>query len=374
MESSENARPGVSYWTRQLSRFAGFISMFFIFMFILHLYVFLHLSYMFKIPHNFWFWLFLVLISLMFIFTMIFGYTYGNLASRAFSIIGGFWLGFVLIMLFILMLYDGARFFIDIDPYIAGQYILIITAILTAYGSINAQVARVREVKIRAGNLPPEKNLRIAHISDIHLGPVHGTGFLKRLVAKTNALKPDVVLITGDLADGASKYTEESFAPLNDLNAPAFFTIGNHDIYAGLDWILELVGKTKVQILRNEAVELKNIQIIGIDYGWGKGYVGSTLKPILIDRKKFSILLSHMPGGLEDANKAGVNLVLSGHTHGGQFIPIVIVAKLLWRYNKGLYKQNGTYLYTSQGIGTWGPPIRLGTNSEIALIRVVGGR
>jgi predicted MPP superfamily phosphohydrolase len=325
---------------------------------------------MFSLPRNIFFWIFIILASVSYILSMVFGYIYGNLPSKILLMICSVWLGFIMILLFILLLYDGLRFFIEFEPLRTGTIILSLVSILTLYGAFNAQNIRIRRVAVPSGNPGKPQELKIAHLSDLHIGPVHGTGFLKRIVTKVNSLEPDVVLLTGDLFDGASVYTEESIAPLNNFNAPVFMTIGNHEIYAGLDWALELLKKTKITVLRNEVVKFKGIQIIGIDYGWGRGYVDSVLQRMSYDRKKYSILMSHMPSGLEDANKNGINLILSGHTHGGQFIPIVIVAQFLWKYNRGLFNHKNTHLYTSTGIGTWGPPVRLGTRSEVALITI----
>ncbi len=242
--------------------------------------------------------------------------------------------------------------------------------ILTIYGVANAYFIRTRKVTINAkGHGKP--NLNIVHLSDLHIGSVRGERYLRKTVEKTNALNPDLVFITGDLADGPYDYTSKTFAALNDIKAPAFFTTGNHEYYAGLDEMLKLFGKTKLKILRNEKVSVGNVQIVGIDDGIGKKNIGPILKSMNLDPKKYTILLHHRPIGLEDANKNGVNLMLAGHTHGGQFFPFIMFARLIWRRAKGLYKYKNTYLNTSTGIGTWGPPLRLGTSCEIVLIKLV---
>jgi len=154
------------------------------------------------------------------------------------------------------------------------------------------------------------------------------------------------------------------------VKAPVYFTTGNHEYYAGLDEILALVARTKVQILRNEMVNAGNVQIVGID-NTHRDMIEDILARIRIDPNKFTILMHHRPVGLEAANRYGVDLMLSGHTHGGQFFPFIFFAKIIWRRARGVYKYKNTYLNTSMGIGTWGPPLRIGTSSEIVLIKVV---
>ena len=272
-------------------------------------------------------------------------------------------------MLFILFGYDILRFIIPINPNLAGVFIIIIVTILVIVGIINAQFVRIRKINLQVNGLG--KELKIVHLSDLHLGMIHGKGYLKRITEKVRNLKPDLVLITGDLVDSPMLFRQDSFSSLDELEAPVFFTTGNHEYYAGLDEVLRVLRNTKIRVIRNEKVLLNNIQLVGIDNGGGKDYLKNMLTKIDMDQTKFTILMYHQPVGLEEVNKHGVDLMLAGHTHGGQFFMFILFARLVWKYAKGLYKFKNTYLYTSVGTGTWGPPLRLGTNSEITLLRLM---
>jgi predicted MPP superfamily phosphohydrolase len=325
---------------------------------------------MFNIHRDIWFWCFFVISSLSFILGLFLEFTVNNQLTRIFFIISAVWFGALFIIIFMLIPYDILRHLIKIEPYDAGRVIVVLITILTTYGVVNAYFIRIRKVTINAkGHGKP--NLNIVHLSDLHIGSVRGERYLRKTVEKTNALNPDLVFITGDLADGPYDYTAQTFAALNDIKAPAFFVTGNHEYYAGLDEVLELYGKTKLKVLRNEAVNVGNVQIVGIDDGVGKKNIGLILRSMKLDPKKYTILLHHRPIAIKDANKNGVDLMLAGHTHGGQFFPFIMFARLIWRRAKGLYKYRSTHLFTSAGVGTWGPPLRLGTNCEIVLIKLV---
>jgi predicted MPP superfamily phosphohydrolase len=375
----ENMAPNVNVWKilgtgvysfmRRIIQFTIFFSMFFSFTLLFQYYIFLHMSYMLQIPHTIWFWLFLVASSAWFFLAYAMQAVSDNFVTRGFFTFTAVWLGTIFIILFILLPYDILRFIFDLDPYIAGRFITGLVLIMVVFGIFNSKFIRQREVVIKAKG-HGKGNLKIAHLSDFHLGAVYNTKFLQKVVDKTNALHPDLVLITGDLVDGPYDYTPDTFAPLNDIKAPVFFTTGNHEYFTELDEILELLGRTKVRILRNETVNVGNVQIVGID-NTHRELFGEVLSGLKIDPNKFTILMHHRPIGLETANRYGVNLMLSGHTHGGQFFPFIFFAKIIWRRARGVYKFKNTYLNTSTGIGTWGPPLRIGSNSEIVLVRVV---
>ncbi|MHC4721502.1 MAG: metallophosphoesterase, partial [Planctomycetota bacterium] len=197
------------------------------------------------------------------------------------------------------------------------------------------------------------------------------------------------VVITGDLVDSHHRLDSAALARLNDLAAPVFFVLGNHERYAGMANVLALLKGTKVRTLRNESVTLDGLQIIGID---DENDVADRLKHIEIDPAKFAVLLyhrpegleaaskagidlmlsghTHRPEGLEAASKAGIDLMLSGHTHNGQIFPFNFYLRQLFPYVKGLYRHENLHLYVSTGTGTWGPRMRLGSKSEIILLKL----
>jgi predicted MPP superfamily phosphohydrolase len=303
-----------------------------------------------------------------YILTLLLEAQFSNIVLRVLNTFAAVWLGYLFIALFVLIGYDILRHLTVIDPYLAGPVIILISGSITLFGLVNTYIVRLRTIEVPAKNL--KRDLRLVQISDVHLGAIHSTGFLRKLVRRANALKPDLVLITGDFADGPHRYTDESFKPLNDLKAPVYFTIGNHEYYADLEFILPLLNKTKLKILRNEMVTIDKLQLIGIDDTGNRNLITQLLAKLKPAPDKFTILMHHRPTGFAEAQRARVNLMLSGHTHAGQFFPMIMFAKLIWKFRYGLFKRHDTYLYVTSGAGTWGPPLRLGTNSEITQIQL----
>jgi hypothetical protein len=221
------------------------------------------------------------------------------------------------------------------------------------------------------------------HFSDIHLGHFRGKDYLQRLVDKAKSQDPDFVVITGDLFDGKIQLKLETLEPLKDFAVPVYFVEGNHDKYSGVHQIKDYLRKTDVHVLENEIDTFKGIQLVGLNHMQADNdtpsvppnpsdiSIKSVLSELIIDKDHPSILLHHSPDGIEHANLAGIDLYLCGHTHAGQLFPVNYINDLLFKYNKGLHKYKDTRIYVSQGAGTFGPPMRLGTKSEITLINLV---
>ncbi len=280
------------------------------------------------------------------------------------------WLGVVFLLLSILLGYEVLRFFIPLQPKTAAYAITAIAAALSVYGIINALFLTVKTVDIPMPGL--EKPLKIVQLSDIHVGTIHNSGFLTRIVDATNALAPDLVLITGDLFDGIGPVNRHTVEPLAKISAKTYFVIGNHERYDDMDKIQSILPAAGVEILRNRIVDFRGVQIVGVDTAMRDGEKGNRVVGTLpIDRTRPSILMFHVPVGIEDAVKAGINLQLSGHTHNGQLFPFTLFAKMLYPQVKGLYTINGMRLYVSPGTGTWGPPMRIGSSNEITLINLM---
>jgi hypothetical protein len=222
---------------------------------------------------------------------------------------------------------------------------------------------------------------RIVQISDVHVGPTIGRDFIEGIVARINALKPDLVAITGDLVDGSVHELAEHVAPLAKLQAKdgVFFVTGNHEYYSGAEaWIAHL-GKLGVRVLRNEHVRIggdEGFDLAGIDDASAHGMVnghGADLHKALAgrDASRACVLLAHQPRGIELADTLGVDLQLSGHTHGGQMIPWNFLVRLQQPFVAGLHKLARAQIYVSRGTGYWGPPMRVGAPSEITEIELV---
>jgi hypothetical protein len=186
-----------------------------------------------------------------------------------------------------------------------------------------------------------------------------------------NSLKPDVVLITGDLADDERFYQKETIQIFNNVNAPVYMSLGNHETYLTLDFN-DISSHAKIKILKNEFLDLGEYQLIGIDDGYTSQEIGKILEQLRYDKSKYTILMHHRPVGFKEASKAGVDLMLSGHTHQGQFFPFNFLVGLAWKKSRGRYTIDSTLLYVSPGTGTWGPPLRFGSFNEITFFTLNG--
>ena len=253
--------------------------------------------------------------------------------------------------------------------------LLFAAALLAAlYGVFNASWTRITRTTVRLANLPVAwRGRRAALISDLHLGHVRNGSFLRRIVAKILREEPDAIFIAGDLYDGTAIDAGRAAAPLNQLTAPhgVYFVAGNHEQFGDDAKYLRAIAAAGVRVLSNEKVEVDGLQIIGVPYrdATQGGQFASALHGLRLDRDRASILLTHAPDHPEVAEAAGVSLQLSGHTHVGQFIPWSWMARRVYRqFVYGLSRIGKMQVFTSSGAGTWGPPLRLGSNPEIVVL------
>jgi predicted MPP superfamily phosphohydrolase len=244
--------------------------------------------------------------------------------------------------------------------------------------------AVVTEVDVPIQGLPESlKGLRIAQISDLHIGSSIRRPQVEDVVRKVNALKPDLIAMTGDIADGMLEKLIPHFEPLKDLSAPLgrFYVPGNHEYYweAGA-WISHIRESGITTLLNSHTViERGGAQIVvaGVLDLWAArsgGTEGADPAAALRGapaQASVRILLAHQPKVALAAASLGYDLQLSGHTHGGQFLPWTVVVRLFQPWVRGLHRVGRMWLYVNQGTGYWGPPVRLGTSSEITLLRLV---
>jgi uncharacterized protein len=248
--------------------------------------------------------------------------------------------------------------------------------VTTIYGLINAAWLRVTRVTVKLPNLPAAWQGRTAAlVTDLHLGPLSGTGFLRRVIARLRSLQPDVVFISGDLFDGPTLGLHQLVAPWREFSAPhgVLYVTGNHDEFAERNLYLDAVESAGIRVLNNEEVSLNGLQVVGVhDSEAGEpAELRSILRQAQIDPQLPSILLSHRPVNLLVAQEEGISLQLSGHTHQGQIWPWnLLVTRIYGPFAYGLNRLGSLQVYTCSGTGTWGPPLRVGTKSEIVLIRL----
>ena len=261
----------------------------------------------------------------------------------------------------------------------AGTFGLAVVA--AGYGFYHARrTPAVSRVEIPVENLPdPLVGLRIVQISDLHVGPTIKGPFVERVVARVNGLHPELIAFTGDLADGAVERLAPHTAALAQLTAPlgVYFCTGNHEYYSGVESWTGEARRLGFDVLINEGRQIDfgggRIALAGTtDFSAGEMVPGHESDPARAlaasDGADVRILLAHQPRSIEAASQAGCHLQLSGHTHGGQFVPWKYAIPLQQPFVAGLHKVRGTWIYVNRGTGYWGPPLRLGVPSEIALL------
>ena len=251
-----------------------------------------------------------------------------------------------------------------------------LAAVTTLYGLVNANWLRVSRVTVRLPHLPETwRGHTVALLTDLHLGPLSRAAFLGRVIARLRSLEPDAVFISGDLFDGPTIGLDRLVAPWTQYSPPrgTFYVTGNHDEFSARSLYLAPVRSVGIRVLNNEKTSVEGLQIVGVHDAEASdpAQLHEILRQARIDRERPSILLSHRPVNLSVPQEQGVSLQLSGHTHGGQMWPWnLLVARLYGRAAAGLSRWGELQVYTSNGTGTWGPPLRVGTKSEIVLIRL----
>lgn len=251
-----------------------------------------------------------------------------------------------------------------LDTQTVGWLTLVAWPALSLLAVLHATNINVRKINLSAPQLATK--VRLVQISDIHVGS-RSPKFLAKVVAQVNHQQPDLTLITGDLLD-ASAVTTENLKALADIDGPVYMCIGNHERYVDLDKALASITAHGVNILRDAATTVGQLQIIGVDDRDKPDIVPSLLSDIGIDHSLYSILLYHRPDGWQAAIEHGVNLTLAGHTHAGQMFPFGLLVKRQYPNMAGLFTEQEKHLYVSVGTGTWGPIFRLGTHNEMTVI------
>lgn len=248
------------------------------------------------------------------------------------------------------------------------------------YGLVHARRGPfVRRVRVPLATLPAAADgYTIVQLSDVHIGWTLGSHFAETVVAKVNALEPDLIVLTGDLVDGTVSALAEHVAPLAGLRARdgVYAVTGNHEYYWDADAWLAHLGSLGLRFLRNECVTVRGLfELAGVDdvtsRAMAAGYGEDVPRAVAgRDPQRPLVLLAHHPSQVARAVEHGVDLQLSGHTHGGQLLPLGWLSRLFEPHVAGLTRFGATWLYVHQGTGFWGPPMRVGTSCEIAAIRL----
>jgi uncharacterized protein len=360
-----------------------FVSIIQTFLFLVHIAIYATWAFFWGVPdgsHGIELRIALGILSVSFVTASFLAHTYFNPLVRVLYTIASVWLG--LVSFFFLaacaswIVYGVPLLFgAQAEKHAVAAVCFGLGLLAGIWATVNAAWTRVVRITVKLPNLPEAWRGRTAAlVSDLHLGHVRNTGFLRRIVRKLSQLRPDVLFIPGDMYDGTpvdfpslSKLWTEFSSPLG-----AYFITGNHEQFTSPAKYLDAVRQSGIRVLENEKVVLDGLQIVGVgDHDSANvERFRSILRQVALDRNVASVLLVHNPHHLPVAAEAGISLQLSGHTHRGQYFPFTaIVRRMYGQFAYGLNRFGDLTVYTSCGVGTWGPPMRLGSNPEIVLIR-----
>jgi uncharacterized protein len=326
-----------------------------------------------------WLAIVVAVLSVTFLTASLLARNYSQFPVRLYYTASAVWLGFfsyfVLAAAASWIVYGAARLLrLGWQPPHIVLALFAAAVLVGLYAIVNSSRTRVKRVSVRLPNLPTSWRGRVAAlVTDTHLGHVRGRRFAQRIVSMLALLAPDIVLIAGDMYDGTAVNAPRLAAPWHQIAAPfgAFFIAGNHEEFGDYRKYLEAVRHSGVRVLDNEKVMVDGLQLVGVhhhDSVQPEHYRG-ILRHAGIDPEVASILLTHAPHHLPIAAEEKISLQLSGHTHGGQYFPFTwITSRIYGPFVYGLQRLGDLLVYTSCGAGTWGPPMRLGTNPEIVLI------
>jgi len=298
--------------------------------------------------------------------------------------IGSFWFAFILYFLLSILLLDILRLINNIahitafDPTTYPQIKLwvALSVIGVASAAILAGFFNAKRLKVKTFTLDIDKynaeepQLNIVMASDIHLGTIVAKKRALNIVKTINALKPDIILLPGDIVDSeiAPVIRLDLGAVLRELSAKygVYAVTGNHEYIGGINEAVAYIREHRIDLLRDETREVAGITLIGREDYTIKNYRKS-LPEILAsaDRSKATILMDHQPFHLEQAEEAGIDLQVSGHTHRGQMWPLNYITRRVYEIDWGYLLKGKTHIYVSSGAGTWGPPVKLGNDAEI---------
>lgn len=309
--------------------------------------------------------------------------------------IGSFWFAFMLYFILSILLLDLLRllnhFFSIFPSGIVNNYgtwkfgtliiVVLLTSVIVAAGYINTRILNVKnlEVTLRKGSSPLTE-LNVVMFADIHLTAMNNEKLLSRIIEKTNALNPDIVLIPGDFVDEKSAWLDkrgigESFFRLKSRYG-VYACTGNHEYIVGIKDAAGFIRSHNINLLQDDMVMVDSaFYIAGRDDRSKKQFTGQNRKPLneIVSSREEElplILLDHTPFGLEEAENNKVDLQLSGHTHHAQLWPLNFLTQMIYEKDYGYLKKGNAQYYVTCGVGTWGPPVRTGSRTEIVNLKI----
>ena len=307
--------------------------------------------------------------------------------ARIIALIGFSWMGFIFLASVLVVAIDvvdmlfwiGRRFASWSLPSLMaiGPTLVMLgtTTILCLYGVFEARNIQVERVTVETDKLPAGTDrLRIAQISDVHLGLLIGRERLDSIIAILNKERPDLIVSTGDLVDSSSSHLDGMSQLLRQLQPRygKYAVVGNHEFYPGLDQSIAFTERAEFTVLRGQVKTIDSlITIVGVDDPMVETKIDEAALLSSVPKDIFTLFLKHRPH-VPPPTLGLFDLQLSGHTHNGQLFPFSYVVAIPYPYISGFYAlDKGSYLYTSRGTGTWGPPIRVLSPPEVTIIDIV---
>lgn len=334
-----------------------------------------------SIPRKAWVWGFVALFAIAFLCMTAFA-TIANPLAKAVFIVGGIGISLFLFAFLSVVFVDLLHLVFHFNPAVRRGLSIGLALLLITYGIWNAYTIKVKEITIPIKGLTQE--IRAVHITDVHLGNFRGKGEADKIVRKIKEINPDVVFNTGDMFDSKAHFGGDNdvLSAFRTLDIPHYFVYGNHDQHVGTDEVIKQMKSANATVLLNEVAYFRELQIIGLNnmladrhtFDMHTSEDSETIEEVLneleIKEDYPTIVLHHRPDGVKYMQQKDAGLLLAGHTHAGQIFPFIFIAKLMFGYNKGLYKYETMNIYVSEGSGTIFAPVRLATNSEITLIKL----
>lgn len=310
-----------------------------------------------------------VLIGLIHCIPMFFEAKKSTIVGRFLTTVDGIWMWMsVMFLIDILIIYIIGTFMMLLFSVTLG--LILIVPVLGLYNFYKANKLVINEKTLKIDDLLGDIN--IAHLSDIHFGSIRHKKTIKSVAKKLKELEGicELAIISGDLADGSSTVEPDDFLAFKDVEMPIVFTPGNHDFYPGIDNVLLACKNAEIIVLDNERKEFGDLSIFGLTFSFGDRSIPK-LDENCLNSSLINIINYHVPYYWGEFSKLGFDIQLSGHTHGGQFYPVVWFSDMMFGYNRGLFKnKSGKYLHVTTGVGSMDTPMRWGTDSEIVILKL----
>lgn len=322
--------------------------------------------------------IFLLIFGAGFIIANILASKYNTYFTRIFYTVTASWYGFLFYLFLAVAVYGILAAMIGgVMPAVAltwlGKGLVICALAVSVYGLWNAEQISFTRYDVSISNMPSAwQGKRVIWISDVHLDQVHNIGYSKRLVSTISKENPDIIFIGGDLYDGVKIDEQAVIAPFKELKPKdgIYFITGNHEEFGDKTHYINAIKEAGIRVLDNEMINIEGVNIIGVDDrdSTQRETFENILSGMKIEKGKPYILLKHQPFQLDIAEKFGISMQISGHTHRAQVYPLSYITKFIYKgYDYGRKQYGSMQVFTSSGVGTWGPPLRVGTKPEILI-------